>query len=72
MVVERTLVELAGEEVVAAGIGGFFGVAASWEGWLVEEGQVQFAAKQEPVGVRRQGRNGGQGTGMARNTKGCW
>jgi hypothetical protein len=52
VVVERTLVELAGEEVVAAGIEGFFAVAASWEGWLVEEGQAQFAAKQEPVGVR--------------------
>jgi hypothetical protein len=51
VVVERTFVELAGEEVVAAGIKGFFAVAASWEGWLVKEGQAQFAAKQEPVGV---------------------
>ena len=37
--------------MVAAGIDGFFAVAARWWGWLVKKRETELAAKEEPVSI---------------------
>jgi hypothetical protein len=52
VVVERAFMKFARKKVVAAGVEGFFAVAAGGWGWLVEEGGAEFAMEQELVSVR--------------------
>jgi hypothetical protein len=52
VVVERALMETAGEKVVSARVALFLAVSAGWRGGLVKEREAELAAEQESVGIR--------------------